>query len=86
MCTHPEKDYVRPVDALGRVCLPIEFRRKLEIGFYDPMLFMIDGSRIILEKVIDCCVMCGSPEVTHRFHERPLCSACMDALLKECNP
>lgn len=85
MHAHQKEQYERSLDALGRVCLPIEFRRKLKIGFYDPMLFMIDGNRIILEKAIDRCVMCGSPEIICRFHERPLCSACMNELLKECD-
>lgn len=41
---------VRKVDELGRIVIPVELRRNLEIEEKDPMEIFIDGERIILQK------------------------------------
>jgi transcriptional pleiotropic regulator of transition state genes len=41
---------VRKVDELGRIVLPIELRRTLEIMERDPMEIYVDGGTIILKK------------------------------------
>jgi transcriptional pleiotropic regulator of transition state genes len=41
---------VRKVDELGRIVLPIELRRTLEIMERDPMEIYVEGSTIILKK------------------------------------
>lgn len=41
---------VRKVDELGRVVLPIELRRNLDIEEKDPIEIFVDGDRIILRK------------------------------------
>ena len=50
---------VRKVDELGRVVLPIELRRTLEIAEKDPMEVFVDGSTIILKKYEPSCIFCG---------------------------
>jgi len=41
---------VRKVDELGRVVLPIELRRTLDIAEKDALEIYVDGSTIILKK------------------------------------
>jgi AbrB family looped-hinge helix DNA binding protein len=41
---------VRKVDELGRIVLPIELRRTLEILERDPMEIYVEGNTIILKK------------------------------------
>ena len=41
---------VRKVDELGRIVLPIELRRTLDIAERDPLEIYVDGSSIILNK------------------------------------
>jgi AbrB family looped-hinge helix DNA binding protein len=41
---------VRKVDELGRIVLPIELRRTLDIVEKDPLEIYVDGERIILKK------------------------------------
>ncbi|WP_240377901.1 AbrB/MazE/SpoVT family DNA-binding domain-containing protein [Bacillus piscicola] len=41
---------VRKVDELGRVVIPIELRRTLEIAVKDPLEISVDDERIILTK------------------------------------
>ena len=39
---------VRRVDELGRIVLPIEFRRTLDIGEKDSLEIYVEGSSIVL--------------------------------------
>ena len=41
---------VRKVDELGRITLPMELRRGLNIAEKDPMEIYVDGDQIILKK------------------------------------
>lgn len=41
---------VRNVDELGRVVIPIELRRTLDIKVRDPIEFYVDEDKIILKK------------------------------------
>ena len=41
---------VRKVDELGRIVLPIELRRTLDINEKDSLEIYVDGSHIILKK------------------------------------
>ena len=43
---------VRKVDELGRIVLPIELRRTLNIAEKDSVEIFVDGSSIILKKYI----------------------------------
>ncbi|SDJ49851.1 AbrB/MazE/SpoVT family DNA-binding domain-containing protein [Salimicrobium halophilum] len=41
---------VRKVDHLGRIVVPKELRRSLDISENDPMEVFVDGERVILQK------------------------------------
>ena len=41
---------VRKVDELGRIVIPIELRRVLDVADKDPLEIYVDGERIILKK------------------------------------
>jgi len=43
---------MRKVDELGRIVLPIELRRTLNIKVKDPMEIYVDGDKIILKKYV----------------------------------
>lgn len=42
---------VRKVDELGRIVLPIELRRTLNIEIKDPLEIYVDGESIMLKKI-----------------------------------
>ena len=50
---------VRKVDELGRIVLPIELRRTLDIAERDPLEIYVDGPSIILNKYQPACIFCG---------------------------
>lgn len=41
---------VRKMDHLGRLVIPVELRRIMKIGEYDPIEIFTDGDKIILRK------------------------------------
>ena len=73
---------VRKVDELGRIVLPIELRRTLDIEVRDPMEIFLDGNRIILQKYEDGCVFCGSSRGLTVYREKKVCRECAAKLVK----
>ena len=47
---------VRPIDALGRVVIPVELRRNLGIQTNDSVEIYVDGQFIMLKKYEPSCV------------------------------
>lgn len=71
---------VRKVDELGRIVLPIELRRTLDIAEKDPLEIYVDGGAIILKKYKPCCVFCDSPKNVTVFRGQNICSKCLREL------
>ena len=51
---------VRKVDELGRIVLPIELRRTLDIAVKDALEIYVDEGTIILKKYEPSCIFCGN--------------------------
>ena len=73
---------VRKVDDLGRVVLPIELRRNLDIAEKDALEIYVDGDNIILKKYEPSCVFCGECRNVTSFRGKNICAACMRDLKK----
>lgn len=71
---------VRKVDELGRIVLPIELRRTLDIAERDPLEIYVDGPSIILRKYEPACIFCGSPKDVEVFKDKNICPACKKEL------
>jgi len=71
---------VRKVDELGRIVLPIELRRTLNIEVHDPLEIFVDGNSVVLQKYENTCIFCGSTEHLRSFREKTVCEACIEAL------
>ena len=50
---------VRKLDDLGRIVLPIELRRTLDIADKSPLEIFVEGDTIVLRKFEQYCVFCG---------------------------
>lgn len=73
---------VRKVDELGRVVLPIELRRTLDIAERDAMEIYLDGDKIVLQKVEDNCVFCGITSRLTAYRGKSVCQECLRNLSK----
>ncbi|MEG1404933.1 MAG: AbrB/MazE/SpoVT family DNA-binding domain-containing protein, partial [Oscillospiraceae bacterium] len=51
---------VRKVDELGRIVLPIELRRTLDIAEKDSLEIYVDEDSIILRKYQPACIFCDN--------------------------
>lgn len=71
---------VRKVDELGRVVIPIELRRTLDIGERDSLEIYVDADKIILRKYEPACVFCGSAENVISFRGKNVCQECLNAM------
>ena len=67
---------VRKIDDLGRVVLPIELRRTLNIDIKDPVEIFIEGDLIILKKYEPACVFCGEANNVQNFRGKNVCKNC----------
>lgn len=70
----------RPVDNLGRIVIPIELRRGMDISEGDKIEIYTQGEFIVLEKCKSSCALCGSNNVSIEFEEKLLCESCLDKL------
>lgn len=71
---------VRKVDELGRIVLPIELRRTLNIEVKDSLEIFVDGDKIILKPYRPCCVFCGEGEDTVNYMGKNVCANCIAQL------
>ncbi len=68
---------VRKVDELGRIVLPIELRRTLDIAVRDALEIYIDGDIIMLKKYAPACVFCGQAKDIKNIKGKNICSDCI---------
>ena len=71
---------VRKVDELGRIVLPIELRRTLNIDVKVSLEIYVDGPQIILKKYEPACVFCGNAKDVVNFKGKIICRSCMNEL------
>ena len=74
---------VRKVDELGRIVLPIELRRTLDIAEKDSLEIYMDGPSIILKKYQPACIFCDDARDVIVFRGKNICPKCIKAL-QEC--
>jgi transcriptional pleiotropic regulator of transition state genes len=68
---------VRKVDVLGRIVLPIELRKTLDIEKEDPIEIFVDGDYILLKKYEPACIFCGNAKDVKRIREKNVCTDCL---------
>lgn len=67
---------VRKIDALGRIVLPIELRRNMDVDDNASLEIFVDGDSIILKKYLPTCVFCGEAKDIITYKGRNICQAC----------
>lgn len=71
---------VRKVDELGRIVLPIELRRTLNINVKDSLEIFVDENQIVLQKYEPACIFCGSADDVRTYKGRNICQQCIEDL------
>lgn len=73
---------VRKIDELGRIVLPKELRRTMDISDKDSLEIYVDGSTILLKKYCPACIFCGEASNVKPFRGKNVCPACVERLGK----
>ncbi|WP_409068884.1 AbrB/MazE/SpoVT family DNA-binding domain-containing protein [Clostridium caseinilyticum] len=73
---------VRKVDDLGRIVIPKELRRTLNIEEGDGLEIYTEGEQIILKKYEPCCIFCGEGKEVINFKGKNICKKCLKGLRK----
>ena len=71
---------VRKVDELGRIVLPIEMRRTLDIAERDALEIYVEGSSVILRKYRPSCIFCDATNDVSEFKGKNVCPKCLKEL------
>ena len=74
---------VRKVDELGRIVLPVEIRKVLDIKVKDPIEIFIDSDQIILQKYQATCIFCNDADNVLYFSGKRVCAACIEKLKQQ---
>ncbi|MFW5998195.1 MAG: AbrB/MazE/SpoVT family DNA-binding domain-containing protein [bacterium] len=69
---------VRKIDDLGRMVIPVELRKTMNINKKDPMEIYVDEEKIILKKYEPACIFCGNADETFEFKGKTVCKDCLD--------
>ena len=69
---------IRKVDDLGRIVLPIELRRTLDIAERDELEIYLDDDKVVLKKYEPSCIFCGSSCGLVTYHGRNICMECIE--------
>lgn len=73
---------VRKIDDLGRIVLPVELRRILDIDKNSSLEIYSDADSIVLRKYTPACVFCGGNTEVISYEGRCICTACREAISK----
>ena len=71
---------VRKVDELGRIVLPIEMRRTLDIEEKDALEIYVEGSSVMLKKYKPSCIFCDTTKDIVVFKGKNICPKCLKEL------
>ncbi len=73
---------VRPIDSLGRLVIPREFRKMLDIedGIDSFEMYINENKELVLRKYCPTCMLCDSKENLLRINEKLICTACIDKI------
>ena len=70
----------RKVDELGRIVLPIEMRRTLDIAERDELEIFVENDRIVLQKYEPSCIFCTSSRGLITPRPKTICKDCLQKL------
>ena len=73
---------VRKVDELGRIVIPIELRRTLDIEIKDALEIYVDRDQIIIKKYEPACLFCGNARDVKNYKGKNICEECLESIAK----
>ena len=75
-----QSQFVRKIDELGRLVIPIEIRKILDINEKDSLGISINDGGIFIKKEKPSCIFCNSNINLKSFHDKNICNTCIKNL------
>ena len=76
----------RTIDRLGRIVVPVEFRRALGIDDHDLVEISLEGDRIVMVKRERACTFCGASANLREHRSKLVCTTCVSQLSSTSRP
>lgn len=70
----------KKIDNLGRIVIPNEILKTLNLKKLDTLEFFTEGECLILKRYTKDCLFCGNIENLIEFKEKNICKNCIDKL------
>ena len=77
-----QSHFVRKMDELGRLVIPVELRRTLNIKTDDSLEVFVDGEYIMLKKYEPACIFCGNAKDVENIRGKNVCKDCLEEMKK----
>ena len=72
-----KSNFVRKIDELGRVVIPIELRKILDVKEKDSLAISLTEDGILIKKEEPSCVFCNSSKDLKYFCGKNICKKCI---------
>ena len=73
---------VRRVDELGRIVLPMELRKCMDINIKDPLEIFTEGEFILIKKYQPACIFCNEATDVVNYNNKNICRGCLEEINK----
>lgn len=71
---------IRKVDPVGRIVIPMEIRKLMDLKYGDPIEIIAEEERIVLKKFQEMCVFCHQAKNLKIFKGKKVCQNCLKKL------
>lgn len=72
--------FIRKIDELGRIVIPIEIRKILDIKEKDSLGISLENNCIFIKKETPYCIFCNSNSNLRFFNNKNICNNCIQKL------
>ena len=72
--------FIRKIDELGRVVIPMEIRKILDIKEKDSLGISLVDNSIFIKKEKPYCIFCNSISDLKNFNNKHICTNCIQKL------
>ena len=73
---------IRRVDDLGRIVIPVELRKMMQLESGQTVTLSIEADTLVLRRFVPGCVFCGITEQLSVFEGKNICAVCLRRLGK----
>lgn len=76
MTKNENRGNIRRVDELGRIVIPMDIRKRLDINNLDYLEILASDNEITLRKFENTCIFCGGRTDIAQFMGKNVCGKC----------